>query len=75
MTLPIYDKLYRMRRTSLTKKQLQSNLEALQALIEDRPIQYWSPILKQWCDCAEVCCEFEHRVKPVGEVSTDINDY
>jgi hypothetical protein len=64
-----------MKRTTLTKDQLRSNLAALQALIDDRPIEYWSPVLKKWCLCGEVCCEFEHRPKVVEEASTNVEDY
>lgn len=72
------DKLHRMKRTTLTKEQLRGNLAALQALIDDRPIQYWSDVLKAWCDCEDLDTDFIHRVKPPEEPpapSLDPNDY
>lgn len=59
-----------MKCTTLTKDQLRSNLAALQALIDDRPIEYYSPALGQWCETGEVCCDFEHRPKPC-DANTD----
>lgn len=53
-----------VKHTALSKTQLRANLVALQALIDDKEIEYYSPALAAWCQTGEVCCDFEHRVKP-----------
>ena len=64
------DKFHRMKRTTLSKAQLRGNLEALQALIDDRPIEYWSEVLKKWCVCEDCDTDFIHRVKPPHDDQT-----
>ena len=53
-----------MRRTSLTREQLLRNAEAMVALANDQPVQYFSPVLKKWANCECVDVEFEHRIRP-----------
>jgi len=67
----------------LSPTQLHSNAEALHALADGKQIEYYSPVLAKWCDCEDVCMEFEHRIKPEQEpahkeqapVSLRVEDY
>ncbi len=82
---PQTDKLYRLHRSTLTPEQLHQNADALHALADGKRVEYFSPVIRAWCECWCVDSMFEHRLKPPDDdpapptekpaVSTDINDY